>query len=104
LNKASNTATSYAGSKRRLKLWLAVILLFMAWALYTVVNQYQKQGETELRLAAMEQKLDESKKNTADLHLKIERLKDPEYIHQIARKQGLIMPGEKPIQVTGQGE
>jgi cell division protein DivIC len=92
------------GSKRRLRLWFVIIMLFMAWALYTFLNQMQNQGATEQRLAAIKQKIAEGEKVNGALEQKIERLNDPEYINDVARKeQGMIMPGEKQIQITEQG-
>jgi len=77
----------------------------MAWALYTAANQLGQKRETELRFAAMEQKKAEAEQLSAELNRKIERLQDPEYIQEVARKdQGMIMPGEQPIQVTESGE
>jgi len=106
LAKASADATiSRAGSKRRLRLWLAFIVVFMTWALYTVANQLQEQKATELRYAAVVQQKAEAEKLSAELSRKIERLQDPEYIQEVARRdQGMIMPGEQPIQTTDTGE
>lgn len=73
----------------------------MTWAAYTWVSQMDVYGDTGLKLAAAQQKLDASEAESQALQLQIERLGDPEYIKEIARKeQGMIMPGEKPIQVT----
>jgi len=93
--------TAYAGSRRRLRLWLAFVAIFMTWAIYTWFNQAAAHGDTGLKLAAAQQKLAESEAESEALQLQIERLGDPEYIKELARKeQGMIMPGEKPIQVT----
>jgi cell division protein DivIC len=93
--------TAYAGSRRRLRLWFAFVAIFMAWALYTWLNQMSVHGDTGVKLAAMQEKLAERAAESAALQLQIERLGDPEYIKELARKeQGMIMPGEKPIQVT----
>lgn len=100
----AQAAASRAGTRRRLRLWLAFIAIFMTWALYTIIHQLDNQGETKLRLAAVQQKIADSTKANEDLSRQIDRLKDPEYIQEIARKeQGMILPGEQPIQVTDGG-
>ena len=102
MGTAGNKQTaSYAGTKRRLKLWLLAVCLFMGWAVYTMVGQSDRQADTESKLMAIEQQLQASEQKSAELQQKMERLNDAEYIQEIARKQyGLIKPGETPIQVT----
>ncbi|GGG24795.1 FtsB family cell division protein [Paenibacillus abyssi] len=105
--KTSATAqtTSHSGSRRRLKLWILFVVLFMGWALYTMVNQMERQGNTEQRLLAAEQKLKTGEQVSGELQQKIDRLNDAEFIQEIARKEyGMIMPGEKPIQITRPNE
>ncbi|RUS48318.1 septum formation initiator family protein [Cohnella sp. AR92] len=102
---ASNTAAASAsnvsaGARRRLKLLLIVVVLFMSWAVYTLFMQYNQASDRNAQLnQAKKQLSDTQAKNTA-LKQEIVRLKDPEYIGQIARKeQGMGLPGEKSIQM-----
>lgn len=103
--RGSKETTAHPGSKRRLKLWFAFIALFMAWAIYTWVVQMEDNARTALRLAGVQQKLAEGEKESARLQQQIDRLGDPEYIRELARKeQDMIVPGEKPIHVTEKAE
>jgi len=97
--RTTSTPTS-VGARRRLKLLLLVIVLFMSWATYTMLHQYHQQSERSAKLQEAKSKLAEAEAKTAALKLEVERLNDPEYIGQIARKdQGMMLPGERAIQV-----
>lgn len=103
--RETRNTTAHAGSKRRRKLWFVVVASFMAWAVYTLFNQHNSYAETEMRLAEIKRQLAESEAISASLQQQIERLSDPEYIQELARKeQGMIVPGEQPIQVTEKGD
>ncbi|WP_028560713.1 FtsB family cell division protein [Paenibacillus pinihumi] len=102
--RTSSTAkkTSYEGSKRRLKLWLIFVILFMGWAAYTMLNQGYSKGDTYERYLAAQSKLDEVKQQKEQLDQRVSMLNDPEYIQELARKEyGMTMPGEKQIQISG---
>ncbi|WP_270167098.1 FtsB family cell division protein [Paenibacillus sp. SYP-B4298] len=94
--------TGYEGSKRRLKLWLVFVVLFMSWAIYTMINQGYSKDKTQERYLAAQHKLDEIKQAQDQLQHRVNMLTDPEYIKELARKEyGMIMPGEQQIQVSG---
>ncbi|MBO7748988.1 septum formation initiator family protein [Paenibacillus sp. MWE-103] len=98
---SSNSAPNRAGTKRRLKLWLFFVVLFMGWALYTGITQMGRQGQAEDKLAAAKQKIDEATKQTEDLKLELKRLNDPEYIGLKATQEfGMVKKGEKQIDVV----
>ncbi|MCQ6563715.1 FtsB family cell division protein [Paenibacillus mendelii] len=95
-----NKTNVYEGTKRRLKIWFVIVALFMGWALYTLYTQVGKQGDAELRLAEVQQKIEEANKQMDELQLQVDRLNDPEYIAQLATKDlNLVREGEKPIRV-----
>ncbi|THF74495.1 FtsB family cell division protein [Cohnella fermenti] len=99
---ASNTAASAAsvGLRRRLKLLLTVVVLFMSWAAYTLVVQYNQATERTGQLVEAKKQLSDAQAKNLSLKQEIARLNDPEYVGQIARKeQGMRLPGEKSIQV-----
>lgn len=99
--KSTNT-TGNEGSKRRLKLWLVFIILFLGWTAYTMVNQGYSKDQMQERYLAAQNKLDEIQKTQDQLQHRVNMLNDPEYIKELARKEyGMIMPGEQQIQVTG---
>lgn len=100
---SSNTtaATRLAtGVRRRLKLLLIVMVMFLSWAAYTYANQYSQLSDRRSQLQEANERLAEIKAKNEALQLEINRLNDPEYIGQIARKeQGMGLPGELPIQI-----
>ncbi|KQO14131.1 septum formation initiator family protein [Paenibacillus algorifonticola] len=98
---AANKLTVNPGSKRRIKMWMMFIVLFMGWAAYTFFGQIQQQNATELRLAAVMKQKEEATNQAQQLQQEIERLNDPEYIAQLATKgQGMVKEGEQQIQVV----
>lgn len=97
---SSNKSTNRHGTKRRMKLWLTFMILFMGWAAYTFFGQMKQQSETALRFSAIEQQRDEAMLQQQELNKQIDKLNDPEYIEQLATKeQGMVKEGEKVIQV-----
>ncbi|MGG1638114.1 hypothetical protein BK120_30650 [Paenibacillus sp. FSL A5-0031] len=95
---AENKTPGNAGTKRRFKLWMMFIVLFMGWAGYTIFGQMQQKNATGLKLTTIQDKLDVTTKETEELKRQIERLNDPEYIEQLATKeQGMVKKGEQQI-------
>lgn len=90
--------------KRRLRLWFMIVALFMGWAVYTSLQQLEARSETGRALQELQEKVAEAERRQAELEFEIERLGNPEYIKELARKNGLTVPGEQPIQVTESGE
>lgn len=95
---------SRTGKKRRLRLWFLIVASFMGWAVYTSVQQLEARSETILALKALQDQVAAAEQRQAELEFEIERLGNPEYIKELARKNGLTMPGEQPIQVTESGD
>jgi cell division protein DivIC len=99
-SRTTATTPASVGASRRLKLLLFVIILFLSWAGYTLIDQY---GQINTRFGEMretEKKFTDAQAKSNALKQEIERLNDPEYIGQIARKdQGMGLPGEKPIHI-----
>jgi cell division protein DivIC len=95
---AINKTPGNAGTKRRFKLWMMFIVLFMGWAAYTIFGQMQQKEETGLKLSTLQGQIDASTKQTEELKRQIERLNDQEYIEQLATKeQGMVKQGEQQI-------
>jgi cell division protein DivIC len=95
---AVNKTPGNAGTKRRFKLWMLFIVLFMGWACYTIFGQMQQKNATGVKLTTIQGQLDASNKETEALKRQIERLNDPEYIEQLATKeQGMVKKGEQQI-------
>lgn len=88
------------GARRRLRLLLFVMVLFLSWAAYVAFNQHGQLSESHAELRETGKKLTDAQKKSDALRQEITRLNDPEYIGQIARKeQGMGLPGEKPIHI-----
>lgn len=91
---------TFVGVRRRLKLLLFVVVLFMSWALYTYIVQQGQMSDRGQQLRETEKQLSDAKLKSDKLTQEVSRLNDPEYIGQIARKdQGMGMPGEQAIHV-----
>jgi cell division protein DivIC len=101
---ARNHTSSRTGAKRRLRLWFLIVASFMGWAVYTSIQQLEARAETMEALRSLQEKVAAAEQRQAELEFEIERLGDPEYIKELARKNGLTMPGEQPIQVTESGD
>ncbi|MFC4777219.1 septum formation initiator family protein [Paenibacillus sp. GCM10023252] len=90
--------TVQAGSKRRIKIWMIGIVLFMSWATYTILNQASQQSATKAKLSSVIESKSEIEGKKSELQQQIDRLSDPEYIAQIATKeQGMVKQGEQQI-------
>lgn len=99
---SSNPAMTPAaiGARRRLKLLMFILALFLGWAVYTLIGQEGQLSQRRAELEESERKLTDVTAQTEAVQQEIARLKDPEYIGQIARKeQGMGLPGETPIQI-----
>jgi len=88
------------GARRRLKLLLFIMIIFMSWAVYTFINQHGQMSDRASQLREADKLLTDAQAKNELLQLEITRLNDPEYIGQIARKeQGLGFPGEIPMHI-----
>ncbi|MHA7584439.1 FtsB family cell division protein [Paenibacillus vandeheii] len=92
-----------AGAKRRLMLWMTFMVVFIIWAGYTFLVQTAQISDKSSHLAAQQSSKEETLKKLDQLKYEVSRLKDPEYIGQLARKKGYYLPEETPIQVEESG-
>ncbi|MBH5320712.1 septum formation initiator family protein [Paenibacillus sp. GSMTC-2017] len=91
-------STGRSPARRRYRIWMTFIVLFMGWAAYTLFGQMQQQKATNVKLTTIESGLEASKLQTEALKREVERLNDPEYISQLATKeQGMVKQGEQQI-------
>lgn len=99
-SRTTAATPAVTGARRRLKLLLFVMVIFMSWAVYTWFNQYGQISDRSYQLREADKKLADAVSKSELLKQEIIRLNDPEYIGQIARKeQGMGYPGEKPIHI-----
>lgn len=95
---ADKHAATKAGSKRRIKLWITFITVFVLWTGYTLFGQYQQHQEAMVKVEQLQQQVEEAIAVKAELQKQIDRLNDPEYIAQLATKeQGMVKDGEQQI-------
>jgi cell division protein DivIC len=99
LTSRTKAATPAAtGARRRLKLLLFVVTLFLSWAGYVWITQSGQINDRSAQLEEANRKLADAQAKNEELKLQIARLNDDEYIGQLARKEhGLGLPGEVPI-------
>ncbi|ANE45983.1 hypothetical protein SY83_06450 [Paenibacillus swuensis] len=99
--QTKDSKQSNKGVRRRLRLYLFVLVCFMGWAGSILIGQTSKVNETHSQLQSLLKKQEEIKVQSEELNLQLKRLNDPEYIGQIARKDlGMSLPGETSIRVT----
>lgn len=93
-----NKTSTGSGTKRRFKIWMMFIVLFMGWAAYTIFGQMQQSSATNTKLSVLQKQVDSSTSDSNALKQHIERLNDPEYIAQLATKElGMVKKGEQQI-------
>ncbi|NMO97755.1 FtsB family cell division protein [Paenibacillus lemnae] len=94
----SKTAAKSKGAKRRKTMYSALMVLFVGWAGMTLYHQHDNIQSTSRTLAQKQSEQKAVQTSLNELNLEVERLQDPEYIGQIARKKfGLYPPNEVPI-------
>ncbi|MEF2968730.1 septum formation initiator family protein [Paenibacillus sp. M1] len=94
-------AVKSAGARRRMRLWMSFMVLFLGWAGYTYIDQSGEIGNKQHELAERQAVKDENDQALNQLKYELNRLNDPEYIGQIAmKKYGLYKPGEIPVRVS----
>ena len=90
--------TKNSGMRRRIGLWLCFIVVFMGWVTYTLISQGSLIKEKNEQLSENMQLKEQTQQSLSELEYEVNRLQDPEYIGQIARKEfGLYLPEETPI-------
>ncbi|GIP19612.1 hypothetical protein J40TS1_52540 [Paenibacillus montaniterrae] len=90
--------TVQAATKRRLKIWLFLIVVFLAWAMYTVFNQANQKDELNEKLMSLEADRNALQQELDQLEKDVMLLNDPEYMSQLATKeQGMVKEGEQQI-------
>lgn len=70
------------GKKRRVRLFMLILLCFLVWAGFRIYDQYTLAQAKAEQLAETEQKLMKIRQLNEEYKLEIQRLQDPEYIEQ----------------------
>lgn len=87
MHKGGRSNEVNSGARRRLAIWLAVCTIFVAWAGLQLFHQTGKIAAKRSELEQAEQKLQQTVTMKQELLTKIERLHDPEYVAELARKE-----------------
>ncbi|EJW18871.1 septum formation initiator family protein [Paenibacillus alvei] len=89
-----NQDNKIAGAKRRLRLWLIFMALFIGWGTYTYFSQLNTMEELRSDLVAREKEKSEVEQVRNELRQEVDRLNTTEYILQLARSRGMVLPDE----------
>ena len=73
--------------RRRLAIWFNVCTIFASWAAIQLLQQTEKIAEKQSELEQAQMKLHQTTEMKQELQAKIERLHDPEYVDELARKE-----------------
>ncbi|WEK54288.1 MAG: septum formation initiator family protein [Candidatus Cohnella colombiensis] len=97
------TTPASTGVRRRLKLLIFLMILFMSWAVYVLFTQYGQINDRTTQLREADKQLSDAVIRSEQLKQEIVKLNDQEYVSELARKdQGLGYPGEVPINIDGE--
>ncbi|WHX49183.1 septum formation initiator family protein [Paenibacillus woosongensis] len=101
-NQSKGQAThQMAGARRRLRIWMGFMIIFLGWAAYTFFSQSSEINAKSQQLEERQASMNAATQSLEQLKYEISRLQDPEYIGQIAmKKYGLYKPGEIPVRVS----
>lgn len=78
---------SESGARRRLAIWLTICTIFIVWAGVQLLHQTGKIADKRVELEQAERNLQQTTDMKQELQAKIERLEDPEYVAELARKE-----------------
>ncbi|WP_195576845.1 FtsB family cell division protein [Paenibacillus sp. 1001270B_150601_E10] len=93
-NEKQQASSVKKSTKRRIQLWLAFVVVFSGWGVYTYVNQMLKMQELKQEYSAQEQAHSEALQERDELQTKVNKLNTEEYILDIARSKGMLRPDE----------
>lgn len=103
-NRVGQVPARPAGARRRIRLWMALMILFVGWAGYTYFAQAGEITAKSEQLDEYKNSMSASEQSLNQLKYEVDRLSDPEYIGQIAmKKYGLYKPGEIPVRILDSG-
>lgn len=90
--------TSQIQKKRRKRVYLFVVLVFVGWASYTWINQSNDRDALIVKYEATKIEKEKVETKKAELEKQVILLQDPEYISQLATKeQGMVYEGQQQI-------
>ncbi|WP_245595956.1 FtsB family cell division protein [Paenibacillus taiwanensis] len=96
-SNATSARSVRKGTKRRLQIWLLFMLVFMGWGVYTYVSQMFQMQDLKQEYVLQEKEKREAEQARNNLLAEVNRLNTTEYILDLARIRGMVLPNEKLI-------
>src|SRR5690625_1083599 len=85
--RAKTSEGSVASGRRRFVIWLVACTVFVMWAGIQLYQQTGKIADKQHELEQAELKLQQATETKQELQARIERLRNPEYVDELARKE-----------------
>ncbi|WP_232278102.1 FtsB family cell division protein [Paenibacillus sp. 481] len=92
--RSANDNTQMNVTKRRLRIWLMFMTLFLCWGVYTFFSQMFQMQDLEKESADRQAIKTQAEKARNELKQEVDRLNTTEYILQLARSRGWVLPNE----------
>ncbi|MBR2567854.1 MAG: septum formation initiator family protein [Paenibacillus sp.] len=93
--KTNNKApVARKSTRRRIQLWLAFVVVFSGWGVYTYVGQMLKMQDLQQEFSAQEEVHSKTLQKRDELQNKVNKLNTEEYLLDIARSKGMLRPDE----------
>jgi cell division protein DivIC len=90
------------GQRRRMRLYVVVMSIFLLWALVTMVRQQWTLYQTHQQMKKVQAQLAEVKKQNQVYKDELKKLGDKEYIEQILRSQLYMTKNGEQLFLEGQ--
>lgn len=89
-----NEDNKISGAKRRLRLWVIFMVFFIGWGTCTYFSQLNTMEELRADLKVREKERGAVEQVCNELRQEVDRLHTTEYILQLARSRGMVLPDE----------
>lgn len=85
--------------RRRRWIWLIAMLTFFVWSGSELITQSLEIHERKTVLAQSKERVESLRAEQKELQEELRRLKDEEYLMELARKMGYALPGEEVVEL-----
>jgi cell division protein DivIC len=83
--------------RRRRWIWLITMIVFLVWGGSELITQSLEIHERKQVLAQSQERVEALKAEQQEWQEELRRLKDEEYLLELARKMGYALPGEEVV-------
>ncbi|WCK54639.1 septum formation initiator family protein [Aneurinibacillus sp. Ricciae_BoGa-3] len=94
------SSTGNQGLKRRMRLLLFVVAVFVVWGAFTYFSQSKQLADKESKLSDLTHQAEVAKAEKSQLEQKVKQLNNSEYIGELARKNLLLSKKGEVIFLT----